>query len=66
MTSVDVRRRDEVRKLFQERHPAPARANDVISFDAWLTDNRPDLLPPSTPDGDRYRLRADLEGLYTE
>jgi hypothetical protein len=60
-------RRDEVRCLFQERHPAPARSNDVISFQAWLTENRPDLLPSNTESSDdRYQLRPDLEGLYTE
>jgi len=66
MSPDEVRRREELRRLFQERHPAPARTNDVISFDAWISHNRPDLLPAGRQQDDRYRLRPDLEGLYTE
>jgi hypothetical protein len=57
---VEDDRRDDVRRLFRHRHPDGAGTSDVLTFQAWIERNRPDLLPTG-----RYEdLQLDLEGLY--
>jgi hypothetical protein len=64
---VEVERRSELRRLFREQCPDTLKANgnDVAIFHAWVSKNRPDLLP-SGKGSDRYQMiRPDLEGLFT-
>jgi hypothetical protein len=60
----DIGRRNEVRRIFQTIYPNGTAA-EVLLFYAWLEENGPDLLPP-VDQGDQFqRLKADLEGLWS-